>query len=229
MDDLDDKKPGARRDDFIEIFSRPRLIPRISALHLGMVASMSVDILTGFDLFLPEKRQEIMTYLWARRPRSAMFSQLMNTNWARMDPAVVKARWQEAMVLLKFALDVARFMIDTGGYFILEHPTGASSWRLPDVQALIAMPSAYLVAFHQCRFNLRAPISGLPIRKSTRLLTNSSIVASAFDHVYCQCCGPHKTIQGSEGPYKLSKHCEQYPAELCDALLIALNQQLDKR
>lgn len=74
-----------------------------------------------------------------------------------------------------------------------------------------------------------APISGLPIRKSTRLLTNSSIVASAFDHVYCQCCGPHKTIQGSEGPYKLSKHCEQYPAELCDALLIALNQQLDQR
>ena len=161
-DDLDDKKPGACRDDFIEIFSRPRLIPRISALHLGMVASMSVDILTGFDLLLPEERQETMTYLWARRPRSAvlsppctMFSQLMNTNWARMDPAVVKARWQEAMVLLKFALDVARFMIDTGGYFILEHPTGASSWRLPDVQALIAMPSAYLVTFHQCRFNLR--------------------------------------------------------------------------
>ena len=59
------------------------------------------------------------------------------------------------MVLLKFALDVAPFMIDTGGYFILEHPTGASSWRLPDVQALIAMPSAYLVTFHQCRFNLR--------------------------------------------------------------------------
>ena len=118
VDDLDDKKPGARRDDFIEIFSRPRLIPRISALHLGMVASMSVDILTGFDLLLPEKRQEIMTYLWARRPRSAMlsppctmFSQLMNTNWARMDPAVVKARWQEAMVLLKFALDVAPAVI----------------------------------------------------------------------------------------------------------------------
>ena len=110
-DDLDDKKPGACRDDFIEIFSRPRLIPRISALHLGMVASMSVDILTGFDLLLPEKRQEIMTYLWARRPRSAMFSQLMNTNWARMDPAVVKARWQEAMVLLKFALDVAPAVI----------------------------------------------------------------------------------------------------------------------
>ena len=99
VDDLDDKKPGACRDDFIEIFSRPRLIPRISALHLGMVASMSVDILTGFDLLLPEKRQEIMTYLWARRPRSAMlsppctmFSQLMGENGS----CGCQARWQEA-------------------------------------------------------------------------------------------------------------------------------------
>ena len=224
------------REDFIDFFSRPRLIPRIVTLHLCMIASMSVDILTGFDLLLSQKRQEIMAYLRAKMPRSVMlsppctmFSQLMNTNWARMDAAVVKQRWKEAMALLKFSLEVAYFMMSIGGIFILEHPTGPSSWRLPEMQALINHPDTFLVTFHQCRFGLRAPLSGFPIRKSTRLLTNSSYVAARFDHVFCKCQGPHKTIQGNEGPYKLSKYCEQYPEELCDALLLAIQQHFDSQ
>lgn len=104
------------QEDFIEIFSRPRLIPRIAALGLAMFASLSVDVLTGFDLLLSEKRKEVMDHLRRKRPRSAMlspprtmFSQLMNTNWARMDPHVVKHRWREAMTLFKFAIDIAIF------------------------------------------------------------------------------------------------------------------------
>lgn len=67
-----------------------------------------------------------------------------------------------------------------GSVFILEHPTGASIWRLPEMVQLIQLPGIYLVTFHQCRFT----VSGLPIRKSTRLLTNSKIVADRFDKVY---------------------------------------------
>ena len=73
-------------------------------------------------------------------PPCTMFSQLMNTNWARMDAAVVKQRWKEAMTLLKLSLEVAYFTMSIGGIFILEHPTGASSWRLPEMQALINPP-----------------------------------------------------------------------------------------
>ena len=223
----------SQREDFMEIFSRPRLIPRILFLKLCMVATLSIDILTGYDLLLAAKRREVMRHLWTKRPRSVMlsppctmFSQLMNTNWARMDPVVVKKRWREAMVLLKFALEVAKFVMSYGGFFVLEHPSGASSWRLPDLKPFLETPGVHLVTFHQCRFGLRAPISGLPIRKSTRFLTNSLSVAKRFNHVFCTCSGPHKTIQGSEGPYKLSKFCEQYPEPLCDAVLLALKDEL---
>ena len=140
---LEDEEPGTLQDDFIQIF-RLRLIHRISVLQLCVVASMSVDILTGFDVLLAEKRQEVMAHLRARQPRSAMlspprtmFSQLMNTNWARMDPAVVKRRWQRGHGVAEICCGCGLLIMGTGGYFVLEHPTGASSWRLPDVQALI--------------------------------------------------------------------------------------------
>ena len=135
------------RDDFIDFFSRPRLIPRIVTLHLCMIASMSVDILTGFMTFFSHRNGKKLWLISGPRsqvshlsPPCTMFSQLMNTNWARMDAAVVKQRWKEAMTLLKLPLEVAYFTMSIGGIFISEHPTGASSWRLPEMQALINPP-----------------------------------------------------------------------------------------
>ena len=63
-----------------------------------------------------------------------------------------------------------------------------------------------------------------PIRKSTRLLANSAAIAQKFDGVFCRCVVPHKTFQGSERPYKISKYCEQYPPELCFTLLTAFSE-----
>ena len=123
-----------------------------------------------------------------------MFSQLMNTNWNRMGPQKTKARWQEAMAFLMFAVRAAshayHYMIAIGGVFAFEHPTGASSWRLPEMQAIMEKTGVELVTFDQCRFVLASPISivaftGIllqqfncwttfkqPIRKSTSLLTS---------------------------------------------------------
>lgn len=92
---------------------------------------------------------------------------------AKINPAEIERRWAEALVLLRFALALVWFQIQQMNIFVLEHLTGASSWRLRETVALLRQPEVFLVTFHQCRFGLRAPISGLPIRKSTRLLTNT--------------------------------------------------------
>ena len=39
---------------------------------------------------------------------------------------------------------------------------------------------------------------------------------------------PPQDYSRLRGPHKLSKYCEVYPAELCDALLLALKQQLEQ-
>jgi len=216
-------------EDFIEVFSQPRLVPTFERLDLGLRKGLSVDILTGYDLLLEEKRGEIKQYFATHLPRTSMlsppctmFSQLMNVNWKKMNPAEIRRRWSEALILWNFALQLAWFQLQHMGIFVLEHPTGASSWRLPETVALLNQPGVFLVSFHQCRFGLKAPISGQPIRKSTRLLTNSKLIKHRFDRKFCQCSTPHRTIEGSEGPYKLSKYCEVYPPELCEELAKAL-------
>ena len=131
------------------------------------------------------------------------------------------------------------------GVFAFEHPTGASSWRLPEMQAIMEKTGVQLVTFHQCRFGLASPISivaftGIllqqfmcwttckqPIRKSTRLLTKFPEIAEKFHGVFCKCAVPRKTIQGSEQPFKCSeniKYCERYPPELCFDLLADFSQ-----
>ena len=232
-DDLEPEPACSQREDFIEVFSQPRLVPKAQELALGFNASKSIDILTGWDLLTEANQKATMEHFRSKKPRScmlsppcAMFSQLMNTNFPRMDPIVVKKRWKDALTLWHFALHICQFMMSCGAIFVLEHPTGASSRRLQETQQLLSTPGIYLVTFHQCRFGLKAPISGFPIRKSTRLMTNSPIVAQYFDRVFCTCQGPHKTIQGNEGPFTLSKYCEKYPSDLCEALLRAIAQQL---
>ena len=164
-------------------------------------------------------------------PPCTMFSQLMRTNFGRMKPDDLKRRWKDALCFMGFTMDIILYLISINGIFVFEHPTGASSWKLKRMQALLNMKGlrrpVRLVTFHQCRFGLVAPVSKKPIRKSTRFLTNSQMVASTFDRVFCQCDVEHRQMQGSEGKYKLSKFCEQYPPELCKALVASLAKEVE--
>ena len=233
-------KPTASREDFpkevfAEIFSRPRVINMIAALHLTAVlsGSLSIDILTGFDLRLAAAREAVMKMLLERSihivvlsPPCTMFSQIMHINFAKMKPDDLRQRWKDAMCFIHFTIRIIRWIVSKNGFFVFEHPTGASSWRLPCIQELLGLPGVKLICFHQCRFGLKAPISGLPMRKSTRFLTNSQQIIDTFDGVYCNCTKPHRVIEGSEGKYRLSKWCEQYPPGLCEALAKSLAREV---
>ena len=234
------EQPTASREDcptevFAEIFSRPRVISMIAALHLTAIlsGSLSIDILTGFDLRLAAVREAVMKMLLERdirvvvlSPPCTMFSQIMHINFGKMKPDDLRRRWKDAMCFIHFTVRIIRWVVSRNGFFVLEHPTGASSWKLPCIQELLQLPGVKLICFHQCRFRLKAPISGSPIRKSTRFLTNSQQVIDTFDRVYCNCTQPHRVIEGSEGKYRLSKWCEQYPADLCKGLAQSLAKEV---
>ncbi len=158
-----------------------------------------------------------------------MFSRIMNLNWKKMRPDIVQTRWTEALTLFNFSLQIIEHLRSHNSIFVLEHPAGASSWRLPAMQALLRAHDTHLAQFDQCRFGLRAPISHLPIRKPTRLLTNSIEVKGRFHNVRCQCTGGHCVIQGSEGKYKLSVWCQTYPDPLCEALVSAIAKELERQ
>ena len=103
----------ARQVDLMEIFSRPRLIPAIRSLGYLLRCGKSIDILTGHDLLDIRNRLYVRRVLQTERPKAVvlsppctMFSQLMNTNFRRMNPTTLRKRWQEAKILFLFAVEI---------------------------------------------------------------------------------------------------------------------------
>ena len=57
---------GWVQDDFLELFSPPRIVPRMQAL--GFRAQLSADICTGWDLSLPSMQAKLLDEIRHRKP-----------------------------------------------------------------------------------------------------------------------------------------------------------------
>ncbi len=122
---------------------------------------------------------------------------------------------------MAIAMRLAEEQVRAGAFFVHEHPQTASSWSLPCVQHVAALPGVFQVTFHQCCFGLRAPHSGKPLRKATTLMSNSSAVRRLFEGRRCACQEEHQQIIGSDGGVPLAAHAAHYPPQLCEAFVSA--------
>ena len=77
------------------------------------------------------------------------------------------------------------------------------------------------VDFDQCKVGLRSP-DGRPMKKRTRLLTNSSKVIRIFSELQCDCETPHVQVLGTNLGIRLASYCQVYTPQLCMHLLQAL-------
>lgn len=101
------------RDDFLELFSPPRLAPLLKAR--GFRSEVSVDILTGYDLTQDLVKREVNLMIEQRRPRvifmsapCTVFSRLMNINIAKMEPAKWKAQLATGRSFLDYSMHHAQ-------------------------------------------------------------------------------------------------------------------------
>eukprot|EP00975_Prorocentrum_lima_P048396 10119679-Prorocentrum_lima.AAC.1 len=74
--------------------------------------------------------------------------------------------------MVDVAMRLAFQQLRRGGYFVFEHPSGATSWRLPSVLRLAAHRSVGQWTTHLCQFDLRSPDGSKRLRKSTTLMSN---------------------------------------------------------
>ena len=140
-------------------------------------------------------------------------------NLKKMSDRVRSERQKEADDLLLFAAHLAKLQVSENRYFILEHPSTASSWEHPAIRELRDLPETRLSTFDQCRFGLHAPGDSTKLlQKSTRILSNSHACHVLFDGIRCQCSTPHVRIQGSHNGRGVSKHAAEYPPEMCRTL-----------
>ena len=162
---------GTVRDDFMEIFTPPRVAPVLKAR--GFRAELSLDITTGeqFNFMTSEGRGPCLHPLRSRRPRVVLtcspckfFSKMMKMNLRAMDPEQKRILEEEAEVLFAFGMLVVEHQIAQKSGYVHEHPQSASSWRKPKVQEIIDAGSG-TVDFDQCAFDHRYPGSKAFIQK----------------------------------------------------------------
>ena len=107
-----------------------------------------------------------------------------------------------------------------------EHPAGATSWSQDCVDSVRKLPGVFTVVFDQCMLGLVSKVNRIPMRKRTRIMTNSYMLASHLKGRLCDKSHEHQQIQGTEGGMKRSVWAQLYPPGLVHCLVQGTQQQL---
>ena len=225
-DDNDSDTEHHHLFDCAEIFSPPRVCRHAPAL--GLTAAFSHDLTTGVDMLTVEGRGQVFQDIDKCKPK-LLISSPPCTWWSRMQSLNMRHLSQEefdhkdrdARTLLDFGMVCCRKQWSDKRLFVHEHPVHASSWKEPSVANLMGQDGVMTVDFDQCKVGLRSP-DGRPMRKRTRLLTNSIKVVRIFSELQCDCATPHIQVLGTNLGIRLASYCQVYTPELCQYLLQAL-------
>lgn len=134
---------------------------------LGLVPGMSLDLTTSdhdgrpWDFNDPVMRYRAEEMVRKKKallivgsPMCTAFSQLQNINFCKMSPEDVRKVKEYGIRHLHFCLHLYRLQMANGLYFMHEHPLGASSWKLQEVQDLLATPGVSKVSSDMCEFGM---------------------------------------------------------------------------
>ena len=88
-------------------------------------------------------------------PMCTAFSILQQWNYPKMDPQKVAAKMKEARMHLEFCVQIYRMQVNSGRYFIHEHPKGTTSWKEPMVERMSKEEGVITVNSDMCAFGLK--------------------------------------------------------------------------
>ena len=105
---------------------------------------------------------------------------------------------EEAKIHVRFSAILYRMQAREGRYCLHEHPRTATSWKMPEIHEMLAMPDAIRVESDQCRFGLETVVNSerLLAKKPISFGTNSWAIARELGK---KCTGNHKHGHLMEG------------------------------
>ena len=217
------------RHDVAELYSPPRLVP--ACVAKGLTGSLSMDILTGWNFDFSEHTRRSLDLLQRMAvlfvmvsPPCTMFSVLQALwNFKRMDPGTVEMRLSQARNYISHAMECCLQQYTGGRFFCFEHPYNSTAWTLPCVRDLWGRPNVHAIIFDQCMCGLVSKVDKVPMRKRTRLLTNSRHVLQAFSNCRCNGSHAHRIIEGEEGGMKRAAWAQIYPPNMVERLATAVD------
>ena len=209
------------QDDFMEVFSSPRLVPHMQ--HLGFRAQLSIDVTSGWDLSDKATQNRLLQEIQRRRPKvihlccpCTVFSCMQNLNTGRRkDPEKAHKEFLQAAALFDFSMQIASMQIYAKRGFSHEHPDRATSWQRQTCKALLAQPEVSTSKFDQCMFGLKTPFSLVPMQKTTIFGSNIKALHDKFKDGRCDHGHEHHICHGTERGVRLTRWAEKYPEQLC--------------
>ena len=174
-----------------EYYSRPRLL--IETRRRGLIGTLSLDLVCGWNFCQQAHRTLSVDLLYTLKiivlmlsPPCTVFSDLQRLfNIKRIRADVWQDRWEQGMVHLCHAMLCARTQILREAFFAFEHPARASSWEQPVVKHVVAMANVYVVQLDFCMRGLTSKSTSTPVRKRTKVMTNSKMLADALAPFQC--------------------------------------------
>ena len=135
---------------------------------------------------IQKEKPDVILMAFPCTPWSIIQNMNMTDPWRKMQ--VEKAR-HEDQPLLDLVVQVARHQENHGKYYVIENPTSSRAWNQSPLKELRKESSQ--VVFHMCTMGLTDPYTGERLRKTTRLVTNSSAVTKRLQDKTCmKVCGP---------------------------------------
>ena len=207
-----------------EVMSVPRVVPE--AIKLGCGDGGSYDIQSGWD-FMDVKQQDACLREMERlgvdcvsiTPPCDQFSQLQNMNMHKGDHNERTSRLCDAIALLRFAIKVCKWCLKSGRIMLLEHPTGAKSWRVEDMIDILNDPRVISVIGHQCAHGLKIDVD-LFLRKASRYISNGRHTVQVLSK---RCDGDHEhlSIEGTYNGIKVSRHAQVWTQQMSHSIACA--------
>ena len=219
--------------DLLEIYASPnsRLTDQVRKLG-GVAERYSRE---QGDLDTNQGKTELLDFISREKPRHVWCSAPCTawSQWQRMAKTRGKdaerrleVKQREARRQLEFVAKVAKAQTGEGRHFHLEQPKEAGSWQENALDGVLK--HTVLSEFDQCRLGLKDPELGMPLKKATRVATNSRRMLAALDGRKCDQGHEHRPIEGSVrqgkmgGTVKLSRWAERYPPAMATKIARAV-------
>ena len=191
------------------------------------------DPITGtkWDLSLPNVQQKVLKMIREEKPQMiigsppcSLFSILQNGNPNNGSKELLE-EYEKAKENVRFCIKIYRMQMEAGRMLMHEHPTCASSWKLPEIDSLKKEVGVYYRNIHMCAYGLKARnTKGDELgsaMKARGIMTNSWAVHRQVDR-RCRKDHRHTHLQGANRAQQAS----QYTDEFCTHVLKAISTEL---
>ena len=231
-----------------EIYSPPRITEMIKKgkyKHIlpGVAMDITVnDPLDGqpWDFSLESKRQrarqvqrEQKPYCLIGSPECKAFCTWQALNAAKSgNTEEMRRNTIKAIAHIDFVTELYAEQVAGGRYFLHEHPDGASSWKLPSVEAILQLRGVQRVRGDQCQYGAEV-CSGMhrgdPVMKPTGFMTNWPEIAACLS---ARCEGRAGACSRKTGGFhrlcsgRIAREAAKYPPGLCRAVLRGIRNQM---